>query len=174
MKNFQYAIRGLGCIALLCFSSLSMADIVLQGSVGGSLPESSSYDDSQFINASVGYGFNDWDFLLGYIDLGEFELSNTNLDAKIKSDGPFLEVIKAFNTRLVDVELGVGLSQISSQAKLEGRKVGSSDDTVPFIELYIVKNFNTLFGIRGGISYFSDVAGNDITTVGFGIRFNIQ
>jgi len=174
MKRLQHALIGLAFIAPICFSQFATAEIVLQQALGISFPESPAYDQGHLLNASVGYSVDDWSYHLGYIHLGEFELNNSTLDAIIISRGPYLEIIKSFKTNTVDFEFGFGLSQIDSKAKLERNTVGSNKDSVPFLEFYAAKNISSLFGIRGGVSYYSDVSGNDITAVGFGLRFSFE
>ncbi len=153
----------------LC-SIATHAEFVVQANTGLSMPQSSGYDDSSFANLSLGYESKGWRANFGYMRIGEFKLDEN--DANVESEGWFISGNRVFELNSVNLELGLGLGNIISEADYEGRQVGEDKSTVPFLECMVVKELGAGFGVSGGFSYFSDVSGSNIVTAGIGVRYS--
>lgn len=161
------------CLFLLS-SAYTFADRNMQidAVVGIGIPSHSNFDEAAIYGVAFTYVTSSLNFRAGLINLGDFELANSDSDNHLEIVGTYLELVKVIHLDLLDLELGAGIAATEAKMYFEGERLHQESDTSPFVEFVVAKNVSELLTLQAGIAWFSDVSGSDITAPKAGIRFS--
>jgi len=146
-------------------------EILVDLNAGVASATESGFDNSILMEVAVAYTTSDFFIRLGYSDFDKFDYDENSVSAYVETDGFFLQGGKIFEFNALNVELGLGLYQISTKSKFEGFSIGTSEDTSPFASVEISKDLSKRFTLHGGYKYIDSVAGTNLSTTFAGLRF---
>lgn len=156
----------------LLIATSALANVNLNIDLGYSMPSASNYQGSSYRSVSLGYQSGQWLGRVGSVDVGEFELEDSDGGAQLNTGGPFVMVSRLVQRERVSWELGVGAARLESDATLRGVEFRSESNWEPMVELAVHKSLSQRWKLKGGYTYFHDVVGSNVSVVALGMRWS--
>jgi len=146
-------------------------EIFIDLNLGIANTDAANFDESGTADISASYVTHDFIFAAGFMGMDKFTLDGVEVDAYVQSEGPYIKAAKIIEFRPLNLEIGGGLFRARSESSFDGRQVGKTYDSSPFLQIRAVKDVSRLVSYSAGYTIIDDLAGSTASVFNAGVRF---